>query len=81
MERLEYLAEFRRITMELRDSDEALAAITGPHPPAGETIEIPAHSTAEYLHILGNIKKLGEDLHHLVLTWPEMSSPGQSLGQ
>jgi hypothetical protein len=63
MDRTEYLAEYKRISIEIRRRAEALARITGPVPP----------HTAEFFHLLGDTRQLSEDLDSLVRTWPAMA--------
>jgi len=59
MDETEYLAEYKRISIEIRRRAEALAQITGPVPP----------NTAEFFRLLGDTRQLSEDLDHLVRAW------------
>jgi len=63
MDRTEYLAEYKRISIEIRARADALARITGPVPPY----------TAEFFRLLGDTRQLSEDLDSLVRTWPAMT--------
>jgi hypothetical protein len=79
MDRTEYLAAYKRISVEIRRRAEALERITGPVRPSGGDIVIPATATAEFFRLLGDIRQLSEDLDHLVRTWPGMAPaiPGE----